>query len=266
MIKITGITAEYNPLHNGHVWQLSEARSLSGCEAVAVAMSGDFVQRGEPAVLDKWTRCALALEAGADLVVEIPVQFCLGNAAQYAAASVSILEGIGCGRIAFGSECGEESIIGTVAEVLKSEEEALNSRISGLIKEGLSYPAARAEAYRESRRDAGDEQLDSEMAVLSEPNDILGLEYMLHMKAAKPLCIKRTGAAHDGRLKDDSLIQSAGAIRDILKYGNDTESIRDYVPDYTFEALKGEKPVFSEDCTAFLRYASELMDAERIEE
>ena len=89
-MKAVGITAEYNPLHNGHVYHMDKARELSGCDAVVVAMSGDFVQRGAPAVMDKWTRAEHALTSGADLVIEIPVLYCLGNAGQYASVHDAI--------------------------------------------------------------------------------------------------------------------------------------------------------------------------------
>ena len=102
-MKAAGITAEYNPLHNGHAYHIARAKELSGCDALAVAMSGDFVQRGAPAVMDKWTRAEHALRCGADLVIEIPALFCLGNAGQYAAAGVKLLEAAGVSCISFGS-------------------------------------------------------------------------------------------------------------------------------------------------------------------
>ena len=95
MLKAAGITAEYNPLHKGHVYHIEETRRITGCDAVVVAMSGDYVQRGEPAIMDKWVRTEHALKSGADLVIEIPVLFCLGNAGQYAGAAVRILEATG---------------------------------------------------------------------------------------------------------------------------------------------------------------------------
>ena len=148
---ITGITAEYNPLHNGHVYHMTEARRLTGCDALVVAMSGDFVQRGEPAIMDKWTRARHALECGADLVVEIPTLFCLGNASQYASASVRILEDLGCSQIAFGSESADKYLLISLADFIRTNHEELEDGIASMIKEGLPYPAARAEAYKKLR-------------------------------------------------------------------------------------------------------------------
>ena len=106
-MKITGITAEYNPFHNGHAYLIREARRVTCCDAVAVVMSGDFVQRGEPAFTDKHTRACHALKNGADLVIELPVLFCLDYAGRFASAAVKLLETAGCAHIAFGSESGD---------------------------------------------------------------------------------------------------------------------------------------------------------------
>ena len=117
MLKAAGITAEYNPLHNGHVYHIGETRRVTGCDAVVVAMSGDYVQRGEPAIMDKWVRTEHALRSGADLVLEIPVLFCLGNAGQYASAAVKILEATGkVSHISFGSESGDGEALVRIAQ------------------------------------------------------------------------------------------------------------------------------------------------------
>lgn len=252
-MKITGITAEYNPLHNGHIWHLEQARELTGCDAVAVAMSGDFVQRGEAAVADKWTRAELALRSGADLVVEIPALFCLGNAFQYSAASVAILEALGCSRIAFGSESGELETIVRVAGVLRDHHDEIAEGISSLVREGKSYPAARAEVYwriRSSSDDAAD--IDAELAVMSNPNDILALEYILNMRRAEPAAIKRRGAGHDSHAEEEKGLRSASALRSMIMAGEDISA---YVPECTAEAFRGPVPDAGAECAKLLRYA-----------
>ena len=268
-MKITGITAEYNPLHNGHIYQLEQARMLSGCDAVAVAMSGDFVQRGEPALLDKWTRCALALDAGADLVVEIPVLFCLGNASQYAAASVRILESLGCGSIAFGSESGDTELLSGIAGFLDDHGAELDGHAALLAKEGSSYPAVRAEAYRKLRSENGadDERLAREIRALGDPNDILAIEYIRCMRSASPLCVKRQGPAHGDSFDGGRELQSASAIREILRTGQDPELLKDYIPECTYRALVSEKPVFAdEEWMKLIRYAAMMTPPDRIED
>lgn len=266
IMKITGITAEYNPLHNGHIYQMEQARRLSGCDAVAVAMSGDYVQRGEPAILDKWTRCRLALEAGADLVVEIPVLFCLGNASQYASASVWILEALGCDSIAFGSECGDAELLTNVAAVLDSYRDELEDRISRLAKEGISYPSARAEAYRSLRSGVIEDILAREMSVMSDPNDILALEYIRSLRSARPVCVKRVGAGHGDGFDGSLGFQSAGAIRKGLRSADDHDMITRFVPGYTSKAFEEEKLTFPDEWMTILRYAAMVTPADVIED
>ena len=265
-MKITGITAEYNPLHKGHIYQMEQARILTGCGALAVAMSGDFVQRGEPAMLDKWTRCRLALEAGADLVVEIPVQFCLGNASQYAAASVRILEALGCGKIAFGSESGDAGLLSAVAGFLDSAKEEMEERVGLLTKEGMSWPAARYEAYK-ALRGGGNNYPEDELSALSDPNDILAIEYIRNMRSSAPVCVRRTAAGHGDRLDSSRAFQSAGAIREAIRGGAETDSIRPYVPECTYRALLEEVPAFTDsEWVRLLKYAAMMTPAEIIED
>ena len=338
-MNIIGITAEYNPLHNGHVHHIAEARRLSGCDAVVVAMSGDFVQRGEPALLDKWTRTRLALESGADLVVEIPALFCLGNASQYAGASVRLLEALGCDRIAFGSECADADIIVRMAGFIMEHREEIISGISEKIRQGLSYPAAREEVYRSLRlrevkpsgngmdhsaieacqnpsnyeADTGDAyiksslraDIDDEISVLSNPNDILGLEYVMHMESAQPLAIKREGAGYSDDIVAGVRFQSASGIRKFLELSNRREEktnppewseqdygqmqaildhnvaapgigdadvltyekdIRNSMPEATAEALKKCRCIFPDDCLQLIRYAALEADAAMIDD
>jgi len=265
MIKATGITAEYNPLHNGHVYQIEKAREITDCDVIAVAMSGDFVQRGEPAILDKWTRCGLALDAGADIVVEIPALFCLGNSAQYASASVRVLEALGCDNIAFGSESGDIDILRRTAERLLSNRDEIDKRIKECISKGLSWPAAREQAYRSLRTAADSGSLEKEISVLSDPNDILALEYLMNMRKAQPVCIKRKGAGYHEGLKASAGFQSAGAIRDALRNGMDTDELADGIPGSTLKALKESRLVFSDEMSELLRYAAMSTPAEMIE-
>lgn len=265
-MKITGITAEYNPLHNGHIYQMEQARALTGCDAVVVAMSGDFVQRGEPAILDKWTRCGLALDAGADLVAEIPVQFCLGNASQYASASVSILEALGCDSIAFGSECADAGVLADTAHFLDSRRDDIREAVSRLTKTGISYPAARTEAYRMLRNGISEEMLERELSVLDEPNDILALEYIRNMKTADPVCVKRVGAGYGDAFDGGCEFQSAGALRAELGSGKSPASLSAYMPESTLSALSAGRPVFPDEWMTLLRYAAMMTPAEQIED
>lgn len=248
-MKVTGITAEFDPLHNGHAYVMKEARRSTDCDALVVAMSGDYVQRGEPAVIDKWARTKAALSSGADLVIEIPALFCLADASRYAAASVCLLEGCGCGTIAFGSESGDAGSIKDTADFIGVHLSEMEEGIRSLVSEGLSWPAARARVYREL---SGKDIPDS-------PNDILGLEYVMNMKRAEPLAVKR--ADH----------KSASEIRKHLsETKGDTQSahsgIDDSMPCVSADIIRDSLLTFPEDWTKILRYAVMSSDAEQLED
>lgn len=257
-MKAVGVIAEYNPFHNGHAYHLEQARLLAGADGVVTVMSGSFVQRGEPAVMDKWTRTGHALRGGADLVIEIPALFCLGNAGQYAEAGVRLLESTGkVSSIAFGSESGEVKALSAAAAALKDHEEEINERIRSARGIGLSYPAARARALAEV---CGDDIMMSD-----QPNDILGIEYIKAMCCAEPLVIKREGAGHTDTYDESAGYQSASAIRNMVFEGKDVSG---FVPVYTAESLKGSHLTDTDRDGWFdaLRYAVLASDTETIED
>ena len=249
-MKAVGITAEYNPLHNGHVYHMDKARELSGCDAVVVAMSGDFVQRGAPAVMDKWTRAEHALRSGADLVIEIPALYCLGNAGQYASAGVKLLESAGVSCISFGSESGDAKALAGAARFIKDHRSEMNALIAGYSKEGLSYPAARAKAFEELGGSS------EGLAVLSNPNDILAAEYIMAMDKAVPVPVRREGAGYkdtsgDGHRSGSSDTAEAGhrfmsatGIRDLLGAGGyiSGSRIREKIAEYMPECVMCDVP------------------------
>lgn len=223
-MKAVGIIAEYNPLHDGHVYHLKEAVRLAGSDAVVVAMSGDYVQRGEPAILDKWERTEMALNNGADVVVEIPTLFCLGNAGQYGSAGVRILEAFNTvSHIAFGSETGDIDILCRIASNMDKDSERINFIVSELIKSGCSYPRARAEAYNKLFP-----VYSSDCEALSNSNDILAIEYLRSITRLEPIAVKRVGAAYDEKVNDKLVFQSSSGIRSLLSEG---KYIRKYVPE-----------------------------------
>ena len=272
MLKAAGITAEYNPLHNGHVYHIEETRRITGCDAVIVAMSGDYVQRGEPAIMDKWTRTEHALRSGADLVIEIPVLFCLGNAGQYAKAAVRILEATGkVSHISFGSESGNTEALIRIAHTLRDNEQEIEAAIKSVRSKGFSYPAARALAYAEVRAaikgtDPGnDPEILGDMRILDKANDILAIEYIKAMHDAEPLVIRREGAGYGDPYDERIVYQSSSAIRAQTFSGKDLSK---YVPDCTSEALK-ECHLTGPDRDKWfdvLRYAVLLADEETIED
>ena len=242
MSKAAGITAEYNPLHNGHAFHIRETRRVTGCDAVVAAMSGDYVQRGEPAIMDKWVRTEHALKSGADLVLEIPVLFCLGNAGQYAAAAVRILEATGMvSHISFGSESGDTGALVRIAKLLKDKESEIETAIRSIRGKGFSYPAARAVAYSEVKAaekgtDANsDPEILNDIQILNNANDILAVEYIKAMRNAEPAVIQREGAGYGDPLDERVDYQSASALRTQAFAGRDVSG---YVPVCTADALK----------------------------
>lgn len=191
MNSVLGIIAEYNPFHNGHVFQLLESKNITGSAYTICVMSGNFTQRGTPAICDKWMRTQMALENGIDLVIELPTIYCTSSAEYFAYGGVKILESLGIvDFLSFGSELGRIDVLEEIANVLCNEPREYVSLLKHELSVGTSYPKAREKALllylNDIRRYAN---------VLSEPNNILGIEYIKALKKLKspiaPITIKR---------------------------------------------------------------------------
>ena len=189
-MKTTGIIVEYNPLHPGHIYHMEQARKQTGADYLIAVMSGSFVQRGAPALLDKYTRTRMALLAGADVVIELPVCFATGSAGDFAAGAVSLLDKLGCvDGLCFGSESGDISLFEKTATLLQCESAAFSNALKKALKSGLSFPAARQQALLlclDMAKDmpstaCSDNNSTAEqiVALLSSPNNLLGLEYTM---------------------------------------------------------------------------------------
>ncbi len=236
-MKIVGIIAEYNPFHKGHAYQLRKAKELSGADFAVIVMSGDFVQRGEPALTDKYLRTEMALKGGADLVLELPVPYATGSAETFARGAVAVLEELGCVDIlCFGSEAGELSEFWPYARLFEEEPPLYREMLQTYLKQGFSFPAARglaAEEYRNSTERilpccAEDADCRRAASILDSPNNILGVEYLralLHKKSRiEPLTLKREGAGYQ-ELTLDTEMASASAIRNAMaKISKDEET------------------------------------------
>lgn len=191
MNKICGIIAEYNPLHNGHIYHIRETRRIGKVDFVVAIISGNFMQRGVPAILDKWTRGRLVVEAGSvDLVLEIPYFIATESAEYYAKGSIGILESLGViDSVSFGSEKGSVEELKDIAKLLREEPFKYSDKLTEYIAEGMSFPKARERAVAEF---LGDEY--SKMLRL--PNNILAVEYLKHIKSMQAITIKRQGGYH----------------------------------------------------------------------
>lgn len=257
-MKICGLITEYNPFHNGHVHHMEEARRVTGCDYLIVVMSGNYVQRGTPAVIDKYERTRMALNGGADLILELPVLFSTGSAEVFAAAAVSLLNQLGCvDTICFGSEIGEIEPLRQIARVLNEEPTAFREDLRLFLRSGMNYPAARATALMELLAD----EIDDLEEILQSPNNILGIEYLRALdrfqSSIVPYTIKRWKTEHDSTETNDN-VASATTLRNMLYEEDGVERITPYVTPFTARefALKFGfcTPVRANDFSQLLQY------------
>ena len=238
-MKTVGVIAEYNPFHTGHAWQLAQLRRrLGGDTAIVCAMSGNFVQRGDFAIVRKHARAEAAVRGGADLVLELPLPWATASAETFARGGVGVLAGTGVVEtLAFGSECADAMRLARVADCLLAEDfaAALRQELAG----GDSFAAAR---MRAAERFCG-----ADAAVLGNPNDILGVEYCKALRqwggGIEPLALPRVGAAHDGAGADG--FASASGLRARLLRGEDAGAYLtgDMLWLYESERAAGRAPV-----------------------
>lgn len=267
MITATGIIAEYNPFHNGHLYQLREATRLTG-QPVVVAMSASFMQRGEPACLSKWLRARLAVENDAALVLELPTAFSLRSAQFFASGGVQLLAATGSVNTL---SCGVESPeldFGALAQRITSD--AAQGRIRSLLSQGKSYAAACAAVLGEAQQEDGVTAMQASsnegkaFAGLTKPNDILALEYAKALQATdiKPLFIERRGDGYNDR-EISGTMSSATAIRQALNNSND--GWQQAVPASVRQALLDNAPGYDAALLwQLLRYKLRLMSVDAI--
>ena len=228
-MKICGIVAEYNPFHNGHKYHIEKTKELYGATHIAAVMSGNFTQRGDVAVFDKYKRTETALKNGVDLVIELPVPYALGSAEQFAFGAVSALHSLGCvGMISFGSECGDVELLEETAGAVMFAQQ--NEDFFTFMRHGDSFPAAlqkTIEKYYEN----------DIINALTEPNNTLAVEYIKALgelgSSIKPVTVKRTGAEHDGD-GTNGKFASAAHIRKSLAAGEDMSA---FVPEFPESSL-----------------------------
>lgn len=223
-MNVTGIVVEYNPMHNGHLHHINLCREMTKPEAIVAVMSGNFVQRGAPAVLDKWTRAKLALENGVDLVIELPVIYALSSAEFFAHGAVSILHSLGIvNNICFGSEHTDIDGICKISDFLLKEPEAYRVSLKKNLSAGMDFPTARSNALKAS--------LGELYNYLEVPNSILGIEYCKSImrldSGIKPYAVKRAPGLY-----------SSTSIRKLIFEGNKAESLKEHVPANVYRILE----------------------------
>ena len=229
-MTIAGIICEFNPLHRGHAYLLSQLRQR-GADTIVCAMSGNFVQRGEPALVNKLPRGEMAVSCGADLVLELPTPWAMATAATFARGGVQLLGMAGCTHIGFGSECGDAALLQRAVETLLSPD--LQADIRAELAAGITYAAARQQAVQARLGDGA--------AVLRQPNDTLAVEYLKACKQLKmelmPIAIRRIGAGHHGGAAEG--YASASHIRQLLEQGREGEALS-YMPSSAAAVLRRE--------------------------
>lgn len=275
-MKIVGLITEYNPFHNGHLYHIEEAKRTAGADAAIVVMSGDYVQRGTPAIMPKRLRVEMALRCGASAVFELPVCYATGSAEYFATGAVSLLDRLGIvDSICFGSECNDLSALSHVADILGKEPEDYRSLLKKNLKKGSSFPAARHDAMLEYTR------TPIYASLLNDPNNILGIEYLRALKKLNSpmtaFTIHRKGSHYHDKTLSSPNFSSASAIRSLLAYSGSTlrteqdggsfentpfsnilGELEDQVPVSCLELLKDyhrvQYPVYQNDFSIILKY------------
>lgn len=254
-MNVTAIISEYNPLHKGHLYHIETARRETAADYVIAIMSGNFVQRGTPAILDKYARAEAALRSGVDIVLELPVMYATASAEYFALGGVALANTLGCvTHLSFGSEYGQADKFMETAHLLLGEPEEMKIPLKEALKEGLSYPAARAYAVKVSHPELA--------SILEEPNNILGVEYckaLLKLESRIiPHTIKRQGQNYHSEAMDEGFASATG-IRKLLSEDNSKvqELLENHLPAASYEILKdqaGISPLTEDDLSTLLHY------------
>lgn len=236
-MRTVGLIVEYNPFHNGHLYHLRESAKITGAEAVIAVMSGHFLQRGEPAMWDKWTRTRMALAGGCDLVIELPSAYATQAAEWFAHGAVALLEATGVvDAFCFGTESGELAPLMRAAEIAADEPQRFRQLLKGLLDDGESYPSAYSAAIQAFLLEQGFGE-DSRFP-FDKPNHTLGLHYLIALRRLQgsmiPYTIAREKAQYSQTDVTDGSIASATAIRKMLQGRGSLIEAKGYVPATTY--------------------------------
>jgi predicted nucleotidyltransferase len=256
-MKAAGVIVEYNPFHNGHFHHLSETRKMTKTDLIIAVMSGNFLQRGEPAIVSKWSRTKMALKSGADIVIELPYAFATQHAEVFASGSVTLLDAMKCSSFCFGSESGNITAFEATVQYLHENEKQYNGFIQDYIKMGMSYPSALSEAFK---------RLDTQWPLvdLSLPNNILGYHYIQARNSIgsdmKAYTLGRKNANyHDENFTDETIASATSIRKELKKKKGYVESVHSFLPESTLNELKAYQDTYGsfhdwERYFQFLRY------------
>ncbi|BAQ10412.1 upf0348 protein [Bacillus sp. OxB-1] len=236
-MKATGVVVEYNPFHNGHLHHVTEARNRTDADIIIAVMSGNFLQRGEPAFVDKWTRARMALENHVDIVFELPYAFATAHAPEFARGAITLLDAAHCDAYCFGSEDGDIQGFEKALDLIEQAGQDYEQTVKTTVKQGVSYPQALNEAYRQAAclSDSG-QAMD-----LTKPNNILGYQYMKAARALgssmKAVTIPRIVAGYHDMAVVGNSIASATGIRKSFFEMEALDAVSDFIPEPTRTGL-----------------------------
>lgn len=244
-----GVIVEYNPFHNGHEYHLNEAKKQSNADCLVAVMSGNFLQRGEPAIIDKWHRAEVALKHGADLVIELPFAYAVQSADYFAKGGVKLLHSLNINSLCFGTDTTEPIDYALFGKNYIEKESRINARYQEIKNNGQSYPQQMTEIYRE---------LLPEIPVdFSSPNHILGMSYAKeNARYTNPMSIfpiRRQGSGYHEEVIQEQAFSSATGIRQQVLQGNVSE-IKHTLPRESLDYLKNERLHSWEDYWPYLKY------------
>ena len=255
-MKVAGVIAEFDPFHNGHAYFLRRVRELTSADFIVAVMSGDFTQRGNTAVMGKRLRARAAMKNGADIVIELPVQYSTASAEVFALGGVSVLNALGCvDCLCFGTENDDIEALSSAADILSRESDGFRESLDDNLRSGMSFPAARMKALRDTGCGGDMEEL------LCRPNNILAVEYIKALKSLdsmiKPLCIKRAAVDHDSS-NTYGIYSSAKNIRQTLRLTGTFDSVERYLPENTLtflrECFSVVFPLYDDDLSLLMKY------------
>lgn len=248
-MKVLGIIAEYNPMHTGHIYHISKAKEITGCDTVIVIMSGSFTQQGNIAIINKFERAKQAVQNGVDLVIEIPSAFASSDAGNFAYKSVSILNDLNVDAICFGAETDNIERLKLISETLIYKDKEIWIEIKNELKKGISFAKARNNSLNKFLN-------EDDINIILSPNNILALEYLKTLKVLNstiiPFAIYRESNFNSHML--ENCYTSSTSIRKALENKCNLNDIQKYIPENVSKYLKNNKIIFNNDFFEILKY------------
>ncbi len=249
-MSTAAIIAEYNPFHTGHMFQIQKLKELTGCDSIIIIMSGNYVQRGTPAIFDKYTRTKMALNCGADVVIELPVFYSNASSEYFGYGAVDLIQHLGCvDYLCFGCETDNAPLLNEISRILAEEPEDFQKCFKEAVSDGLPYAKCKEKAILSCIDDRFKEEASG---VLSKPNCILGIEYLKALKmlhsSIQPVIIKRNSDYHSNEL--GNVFASSSAIRNNII--NDFSKAENYIPSQIIPLYGGSYPLTEDDFSDYL--------------